>query len=48
MGNVLHSFFLNFLPNLVSFLSKKEGLSLDEANEIMEIIEKQKTAMENN
>lgn len=41
MGNVLQSFFSNSVPNLVSFLSKKEGISLDEANEIMEIIEKQ-------
>src|SRR3989339_1003560 len=41
MGNVLQSFFSNSVPNLVSFLSKKEGISLEEANEIMEIIEKQ-------
>lgn len=43
MGNVLQSFFSNSLPNLVSFLSKKEGISLEEANEIMKIIEKQKS-----
>lgn len=43
MGNVMQSFFSNSLPNLVSFLSKKEGISLEEANEIMKIIEKQKS-----
>lgn len=43
MGNVLQSFFSNSLPNLVSFLSKKEGISLEEADEIMKIINKQKS-----
>ncbi|MFA5850711.1 MAG: BlaI/MecI/CopY family transcriptional regulator [Bacteroidales bacterium] len=47
MGNVLQSFFSNSVPNLVSFLSKKEGISLEEANEIMEIIEKQMSAKDN-
>jgi len=47
MGNVLQSFFSNSVPNLVSFLSKKEGISLDEANEIMEIIEKQRSGKGN-
>jgi len=42
MGNVLQSFFSNSLPNLVSFLSKKEGISLEEADEIMKIIGKHK------
>lgn len=42
MGNILQSFFSNSLPNLVSFLSKKEGISLEEADEIMKIIKKQK------
>lgn len=46
MGNVLQSFFSNSLPNLVSFLSKKEGISLEEADEIMKIITKQKTGKE--
>src|SRR3989339_341927 len=39
MKGVLHSFFSNSLPNLVSFLSKKEEISLDEVNEIMKIME---------
>ncbi len=47
MGNVLQSFFSNSVPNLVSFLSKKEGISLEEANEIMEIIEKQRSGKGN-
>ncbi|OFY41092.1 MAG: hypothetical protein A2X18_12080 [Bacteroidetes bacterium GWF2_40_14] len=47
MGNVLQSFFSNSVPNLVSFLSKKEGISLEEANEIMEIIEKQMSGKDN-
>ena len=38
---VLSSFFSNSLPNLVSFLSKKEQISLNEANEIMKIIQNQ-------
>ncbi|MHC1778848.1 MAG: BlaI/MecI/CopY family transcriptional regulator [Bacteroidales bacterium] len=38
---VLSSFFSNSLPNLVSFLSKKEQISLEEANEIMKIIQDQ-------
>ncbi|MDP3452145.1 MAG: BlaI/MecI/CopY family transcriptional regulator [Bacteroidales bacterium] len=40
LKGVLHSFFSNSLPNLVSFLSKKEGISLVEADELMKIIEK--------
>lgn len=43
MGNVLQSFFSNSLPNLVSFFSKKEGISLEEADEIMKIIEREKS-----
>ncbi len=43
MGNVLQSFFSNSLPNLVSFFSKKEGISLEEADEIMKIIERGKS-----
>lgn len=42
MKSVLHSFFSNSLPNLVSFLSKKEEISLEEVNEIMKIMESQK------
>jgi len=42
MKGVLHLFFSNSLPNLVSFLSKKEDISLDEVNEIMKIMENQK------
>lgn len=38
MGNVLKSFFSNSLPDLVSFFSKKEGISLKEADEIAKII----------
>lgn len=42
LKGVLHSFFSNSIPNLVSFLSKKEGISLKEADEIMKIIENSK------
>jgi BlaI family transcriptional regulator, penicillinase repressor len=44
---VLSSFFSNSLPNLVSFLSKKEEISLDEANEIMKIIQNHKKDINN-
>jgi predicted transcriptional regulator len=40
MGTVLQSFFANSLPNLVSFFSKKEGITLEEADQIMKIINK--------
>jgi len=46
MKGVLHSFFSNSLPNLVSFLSKKEEISLDEVNEIMKIMESHKKEKE--
>ncbi|HBG23758.1 MAG: hypothetical protein A2X17_06595 [Bacteroidetes bacterium GWF2_41_61] len=46
MKGVLHSFFSNSLPNLVSFLSKKEEISLDEVNEIMKIMESHKQEKE--
>lgn len=42
MGNVLSSFFSGSVSNMVSFLSKKEGITLKEADEIMEIISKNK------
>lgn len=42
MGNVLSSFFAGSVSNMVSFLSKKEGITLKEADEIMEIISKNK------
>ena len=43
MGNMLSSFFSGSVSNMVSFLSKKEGITLKEADEIMEIISKSKT-----
>jgi predicted transcriptional regulator len=46
MKGVLHSFFSNSLPSLVSFLSKKEEISLDEVNEIMKIMESHKKEKE--
>lgn len=42
MGNMLTSFFSGSVSNMVSFLSKKEGITLKEADEIMEIISKNK------
>jgi predicted transcriptional regulator len=42
MGNMLSSFFSGSVSNMVSFLSKKEGITLKEADEIMEIISKNK------
>ncbi len=48
MKGVLSSFFSNSVPELVSFLSKREGLSLKEADEIMKIIEGSTTDKEQN
>jgi len=42
MGNMISSFFSGSVSNMVSFLSKKEGITLKEADEIMEIISKNK------
>jgi predicted transcriptional regulator len=38
MGNLLTSFFSGSVSNLVSFMSKKEKISLREADEILKII----------
>lgn len=38
MHGVMNSFFSGSVSNLVSFLSKKENLSIDEANELIKII----------
>lgn len=40
MKRILNSFFAGSVSNMVSFLSKKEGLSVDEVGKMMEIIEK--------
>ncbi len=42
MKGVLNSFFSDSMFNMVSFLSKKEGLSLEEADAIMKIMEEHK------
>ncbi|MEA4868224.1 MAG: BlaI/MecI/CopY family transcriptional regulator [Bacteroidia bacterium] len=39
MKRILNSFFAGSVSNMVSFLSKKEGLSVDEVGKMMEIIE---------
>ncbi|MCK9304027.1 MAG: BlaI/MecI/CopY family transcriptional regulator [Bacteroidales bacterium] len=38
MGNMLSSFFSGSVSNLVSFMSKKEKISVKEADEILKII----------
>ncbi len=38
MGNLLSSFFSGSVSNLVSFMSRKEKISLKEADEILKII----------
>ena len=42
MRGVLSSFFSDSMFNMVSFLSKKEGLSLEEADAIMRIMKEHK------
>lgn len=39
MKRILNSFFAGSVSNMVSFLSKKEGLSVDEVGKMMKIIE---------
>lgn len=39
MNGIMNSFFSGSVTNLVSFLSKKEKLSVDEADELVKIIE---------
>lgn len=39
MNGIMNSFFSGSVTNLVSFLSKKEKLSVDEADELIKIIE---------
>lgn len=38
MKGIMNSFFSGSITNMVSFLSKKEGISIDEANKLLEII----------
>jgi len=40
VGNMLSSFFSGSVSNMVSFLSKKEEITLKEADEILEILKK--------
>ncbi len=42
MSNVLHSYFNGSVANIVSFFSKQENLSVNELDEIMEVVEKAK------
>ncbi|PKO95980.1 MAG: hypothetical protein CVU12_07510 [Bacteroidetes bacterium HGW-Bacteroidetes-7] len=42
MKGIMNSFFSGSITNMVSFLSKKEGISIDEADKLMEIITKSK------
>jgi len=43
VGNMLSSFFSGSVSNMVSFLSKKEEISLKEAEEILNILKKNKS-----
>lgn len=42
MKGIMNSFFSGSITNMVSFLSKKEGISIDEANKLLEIITQNK------
>jgi len=42
MKSIMNSFFSGSITNMVSFLSKKEGIPIDEADKLMEIISKNK------
>ncbi|HCT93829.1 MAG: hypothetical protein A2X19_05460 [Bacteroidetes bacterium GWE2_39_28] len=42
MKGIMNSFFSGSITNMVSFLSKKEGIPIDEADKLMEIISKNK------
>lgn len=42
MKSIMNSFFSGSITNMVSFLSKKEGISIEEADKLLEIITKSK------